>query len=380
MKKKQEKVPNPFRFGEIVRESSFCPRPELTKSLREIISGGHNAVVLGERRTGKTSLLLETAGRIRGMRVIYAQLWGVATLEEVANRLLDAVVTMKNQKGSFVEKTAKALSHLRPVIEIDPTTGQPSLTVGKGTEIPPSGLHAVFDFIAELAEKQKIVVILDEFQDIRRLDRAEAVLGEIRSRIQMQSGVPYLFAGSIRHEMERIFRDPSSPFFKSFRTVEVGPIARERFQEYLHERFEMGGRNVSGEIYTDIFDLTADNPSDVQQFCAAIWDRSLPGQKIETDFLPTALRHIFATERKGYEYLVRPLTNQQLRCLRTLAKIGGEHPQSKEFLAASGIKVPASVKRALDRLVALEIVYDRDLNYKFFDPFFREWLRHDFAP
>ncbi len=361
-------------------KQAFCSRPELSKTLREVIKAGHNAVVLGERRMGKTSLMLDTAERIRGTKVVYAQLWAVSTLEDVANRLLQGVTTMTKEKGSLIDSAAKALAHLRPVVEFDPLTGQPSLTVGRGENLPPSSLHGLFDFVGELAQRNRMVVILDEFQDIRRLDRADAILGEIRGRIQMQSGVPYLFAGSIRHEMERIFRDPSSPFFKSFRTVEVGPIERDRFELFLSERFALGNREIRADVFPEIFDLSGDNPSDVQQLCSAIWQRTSPGTIVERENLLDAIRHIFATERKGYEYLVRPLTNQQLACLRTLAEVGGKHPQSKAFLEASGIRVPASVKRALQRLMDLEIIYGPDLEYKFFDPFFRQWLRHGFAP
>jgi len=334
---------NPFRFGEVVKQQAFCSRADLSKTLHEVIDAGHNAVVLGERRMGKTSLMLDSTEKIRGMRVIYSQLWAVASVEDVANRLLHGVLSMKNQK-SVLEKAVKALGHLRPKIDVDPLTGMPSLTVGHASEVTPTGLHAVFDFIGEIAEQNKVVVILDEFQDIRRLDNCDAVLGEIRGRIQLQSGVPYLFAGSIRHEMELIFKNPSSPFFKSFRTIEVGPLPEKAFQNFLNKRFESGDREIEKEVYSNVFEI------------------------------------IFATERKGYEHLVRPLTKQQLACLRALAQVGGDHPQSKAFLAASGIKTPASVKRALQKLIKLEIIYDSDLNHKFFDPFFREWLKHGFAP
>jgi hypothetical protein len=46
-------------------------------------------------------------------------------------------------------------------------------------------------------------------------------------------------------------------------------------------------------------------------------------------------------------------------------------------LAASGIRLPASVKRALNRLVDLEIIYGPESNYKFFDPFFKQWVRRE---
>jgi hypothetical protein len=68
-----------------------------------------------------------------------------------------------------------------------------------------------------------------------------------------------------------------------------------------------------------------------------------------------------------------------MRCLRGLAKLGGDRPQSKKFLEESGIQLPASVGRALHRLVSLELVYDRETNYKFFDPFFRQWVLHRFG-
>ena len=370
---------NPFRFGEVVKQQEFCVRADLSKALHEIIDAGHNAVVLGERRMGKTSLMLNTAEKIRGMRVIYSQLWAVGSVEDIANRLLHGIVSMKNQK-TILEKAIKAIGHLRPQLEIDPLTGQPSLTVGHATEVTPTGLHGVFDFIGEIAEQNKVVVILDEFQDIRRVENCDALLGEIRSRIQLQSGVPYLFAGSIRNDMEQIFKNPSSPFFKSFRTIDVGPLDQKRFQTFLNKRFTSGDREVEQSVYSKIFELTTGNPSDIQQFCSALWDCSTPGDNITIDDVPAALKHIFATERKGYEYLVRQLTKQQLACLRALAEVGGDHPQSKDFLAASGIKTPASVKRALQKLIKVEIVYDSDLNHKFFDPFFREWLKYGIVP
>jgi hypothetical protein len=54
--------------------------------------------------------------------------------------------------------------------------------------------------------------------------------------------------------------------------------------------------------------------------------------------------------------------------------MGGDRPQSKEFLKEAGISQPASVKRALDRLVDLQIVCPSSLGYKFFDPFFKQWV------
>lgn len=370
---------NPFRYGEVVTGKDFCDRPELVRALRDNLESGRNTAVLGERRTGKTSLIHETVRRIRGLRLVHAQLWAVKSVDDVAQRLIDGILSMQRSQSSAVERVARALSALRPRIEIDPFTGSPSVTVGVGERVTPQGLQSVFDLVEELAGRQRIAVLLDEFQDVRRIEGAPALLGAIRDRIRRQPGVAYVFAGSIRHEMEALFRAPTSPFFKALSVIEVEALDRWRFQAYLDRRFRSGERVLPAATYGEIFALAEDNPSDVQQLCAALWDRSDAEETLVSAHVRRALEHLFATERKGYEALVRPLTDIQMRCLRALAKVGGEKPQSKEFLAAAGVHLPATVRRALTRLVDLELVYPPQKGYKFFDPFFRQWILANFV-
>jgi hypothetical protein len=266
---------------------------------------------------------------------------------------------------------------LRPTLECDPLTGTPCLTLAPGIVVPPSGLHAVIDAIEKLSIHMHLAVALDEFQDIRGIPEGEALLGELRGRIQRHREIPYIFAGSVRHEMENLFLRPESPFFKSMRIVEVGDIPRDAFRGFLQSRFDTGGRVVEEEVWEDIFRLSEGSPSDTQQLCSSLWDTSERGQTLSSESIRTALRHIFATERKGFESLVKPLTHNQVKCVKALARVGGERPQSKEFLASAGIALPASAQRSLTRLVSLGIVYGPGRQYKFFDPFFRQWVLSD---
>ena len=56
---------NPFKYGSTVDGEHFCPRPELERKLASYIEAGQNVVIQGERRTGKTSLVLETVRHMR---------------------------------------------------------------------------------------------------------------------------------------------------------------------------------------------------------------------------------------------------------------------------------------------------------------------------
>ena len=357
-------------------DEDFCPRPELLRCLGDHIKAAHKVALLGERRTGKTSLVFEAARRMRGLRLVYAQLWAVKSVTDVAERLLKGISTAQT-KGGWIERVGSLVARLRPTLEYDPLTGAPSLSLAPGVVLAPSGLHAVIDAVEKLASHTRLAVVMDEFQDIRGIPDGDALLGELRGRIQRHRSIPYVLADSVRHEMEKVFLLPDSPFFKSLRIVEVGDIPRQAFQRFLQNRFESGDRHLGPDVWADIFNLSEDNPSDTQQLCAALWDTSERGQNLSSADITKGLRHIFATERKGFESLVKPLTQNQMKCLKALAKVGGDKPQSKQFLATAGIALPASVKRSLTRLVNLGILYGPDRSYKFFDPFFRQWVLSD---
>ena len=78
---------NPFRYGCIVAGENYCPRRELQRQLKELIVSGQNVVVQGPRRMGKTSLVGETVRSIRGMRMVYVDLFCARTAAEFCRRV-----------------------------------------------------------------------------------------------------------------------------------------------------------------------------------------------------------------------------------------------------------------------------------------------------
>ena len=54
--------------------------------------------------------------------------------------------------------------------------------------------------------------------------------------------------------------------------------------------------------------------------------------------------------------------------------MGGKALLSSAFIQGVGITGPASIKKALTRLVQLKIVYRHAGEYKFVNPFFKAWL------
>ena len=85
---------------------------------------------------------------------------------------------------------------------------------------------------------------------------------------------------------------------------------------------------------------------------------------------------VFAREQRNFGKALSRLTPIQASVLRGLAD--PRHPKlfSGEFMSSNGVRNVGSVTRAVNRLKDEEFVYEFEGEWKFTNPFFREWLLH----
>jgi hypothetical protein len=70
----------------------------------------------------------------------------------------------------------------------------------------------------------------------------------------------------------------------------------------------------------------------------------------------------------------RLLTNIQLKVLAAIAREGGKQVFSAAFMKPSGFTNPSTVRRAVNRLLQLNILFESSGEYRFVNPFFRAWI------
>ena len=364
---------NPFKYGRVVFDKDFCPRPRLLEELRACISSAQNVLLEGERRSGKTSLIFEAIREMDKFRLLYIDILEIKTVDDLCRRIIKSIISMELKSG-MVEKVFNSLAHLKPVMTIDPLTGTPGVSLDASIELKPDSIEGLMDLIYSQYKRKKPVVVFDEFQDILNIKEAPAVLAMLRSKIQFHTAIPYIFAGSVRNRMNDIFNNPDSPFFKSAITIDVGPLDRVIFSEFLRGKFLQGKRTVLQGLIGRVFEIAQGITGDVQQLCGAVWEVSSYGDTIDEGIIPEALELIYSRELRGYESALSQVTSQQLRCLVGLAKLGGQSPLSSEFIKMTGVNLPASIKKSLSRLIDLRIIYRYQKEYKFINPFFKSWL------
>ena len=363
----------PFKFGRVVDGEYFCARPRLERELVGMIRNAQNAVVLGERRMGKTSLMKAAAAKAKGWRILYVDLMNIRTIADFCNRVAYGASRL-GRGDTFLQKTLKFLSRLRPTLGMDLQSGLPTVTVDAAMANDTMSLTDVLNMVESYSKENKLCVILDEFQDILNLDDADQVLAILRGRIQFLTGSCFLFSGSVRGKMQAVFSDPDSPFYKSALTVEVGPIDDADFKAFIGSKFEAGKRKVSEEFLDAVLDQANRTTGDVQELCDSIWCTGEPGETLDGSSIRRGLEDVFAKESRGYEDQCEKLTRFQFKAMVALAKWGGRQFFSAESLRRSEMSSAATAKRAVDRLVADKVVYLHRGEYKFFNPFFRAWI------
>lgn len=250
----------------------------------------------------------------------------------------------------------------------------PTVSFDASVEMKANSIPEVLTLIESLGKKRRLIVVFDEFQDILNLEDSHEALALLRSKIQFQSDIPYIFVGSIRHKMDEIFTHHDSPFFKSAIPLTVEPLSYEEFSEFLKKKFAMEQRKIDDEVLEKVFKIANNIPGDIQQLCEALWEVTLEKEIIGLDKLKNALELIFAREQKSYENYINLLTNIQFRCLMAIAKEGGKSVFSVSFMKSAGFNNPSSVRRAITRMLKLNILFESGGEYRFINPFFRAWL------
>src|ERR1700679_4208294 len=88
---------NPFRYGDPVTGEYYLPREGLKKSVVTFLTSGINVVLIGPRRFGKTSFVLDLQANLKadGYETIFVDVFNVTSHRDFLNHLLAATALKK---------------------------------------------------------------------------------------------------------------------------------------------------------------------------------------------------------------------------------------------------------------------------------------------
>ena len=372
---------NPFQYGGVVGGPAFCNRTDEVADLLRAAENGEKLFIYSERRMGKTSLVLHALGTLpkHAYTTAYVDLWPSDGAVSFVTVTAKAIAESMGSTAEQVLKAAKEFfGQMTPSVTIG-EEGKPKVTFGVSrTSSASPELEQVLAAPAEIAArgKKKVVIVFDEIQRILEYE-SDKVERQLRSIIQRHGTVSYLFLGSRKHLVQKMFLDRSRPLYRSAGHYPLGPIEARHWLSFIRKKFRESGKDIPDEVIAAVCELTGGHPFYTQHLCHALWELCDPGKAATPAMMREAVRVLLERESYAYTALCESLTLSQRRLLTGLAS-EEERPAkvfSSAFLGRYGLGSASSAQRAAGTLIDRDVI-DRDNgSFVVADRFFRIWIQ-----
>jgi hypothetical protein len=266
------KIARTFPTGGIVEHDDLVGREAVLKELfARTFEHGNSVVVSGPRQIGKSSLAHELKRRVNkaGGWGIYIDLSRVVGDErELAHFVARATYDQaRGATGAFARLREFISGAPRPVFyqsDLDL-----AVTFHGGKEQPTTVLlEEAFGLADNLAasKDRRAVVILDEFQELRKVSRQ--AFAKVRSILQEHMGnAAYVFMGSEVGMLDALFRDPKMMPFRLATPVDPGLPSQEAWRAYITRCFAANGVSIRADEIDELIAFTGGHPRDLMETC-----------------------------------------------------------------------------------------------------------------
>ncbi|MGC1121896.1 MAG: hypothetical protein WBA22_12470 [Candidatus Methanofastidiosia archaeon] len=276
---------NPFQYLKPVKNpDDFFGRKEEIKSIYRHILNLHSISVVGERKTGKTSLFLhlihpQTLKKYEissdNLLMSYIDI-SSCTLIEPSDLFLKFLECISKESGDEISR------------EIIPLLEKESISFQDFEEV-----------IAELNKNsRKVVFFLDEFMKISMITHGD-IYSKLRYLAQMYD-VTYVV--STLRDLRSLFEEEKfsiSPFFNIFVTYQLRGLDEESARELITATFSKGGFEVDDSVVESIIKFSGTSPFFLKVACWHYFENLIKGH---LDFDRTLINTIQGELEPHHEY------------------------------------------------------------------------------
>ena len=366
----------PFIFGVATSGENFTDRIKETERLVSNFRHGINTVLISPRRIGKTSLVQKVCNIVRSdeLRIVYPDIFSCRNERDFYDAFASAVLKQTSSKWEeWMENAKMFLSRISPKISLGP---DPTSDFSVSLELNPKSddINDILQLPEKIAQQKgcRIVVCIDEFQQIAEFDDSKTFQKRLRSVWQLQKSVSYCLFGSKKHLMNELFEKRSLPFYKFGDAVYLPKISTEDWVEYICDRFRATGKEISEDIARDICHMVDNHSSYVQQLAWLVWIHTK--EIATTEDFADACQDIIDQNTPLFEKQTESLTNYQLNFLRAI--LDGVHQEftTREVLQKYSLGSSANVSTIKRALIKKELIDVENKQTVISDPLLKIWL------
>ena len=258
-----------FVYGMSVGGDNFTDRIEETKRIKLDFENGINVILISPRRMGKTSLIKKVISEMDSpeIKVVYMDIYDCRSEYDFYNRFAETMMkSTGNQLEQVMENIKRFLVRVSPKLSFSPEPNS-EFSVSLGITPRDYSPEEILDLPERIAKEQgiRIVVCIDEFQQIGEFADSLTVQKRLRGVWQHHQHVSYCFFGSKKHLMENIFQSRRMPFYQFGEMLHLKCIPTEYWVPFICSRFEKYGKKISEEYAARICHTVKNYSSYVQQ-------------------------------------------------------------------------------------------------------------------
>ena len=371
---------NPFIIGKAAEGDYFINRVEDRRRLNANLTHGINTVIISPRRWGKTSLVKNVLSSIDDERflTVFVDVFRCKSEYEFYRNFSTCVIKQTSSKiDEWVDTVKTFLSGITPKFSFgsDPLN---DFSLSFEWNERDDAEDEILSLPQKIAEKKgkKIIVCLDEFQQIAEFPSSVDFQKKLRSVWQHQQDVTYCMFGSKKHLMENFFSNKSMPFFKFGDMMFLKKIEITEWIPFICRNFSNTGKSISEKQAERICNVTACQSSYVQQLSWITWYKT---EGITTDKnIDSAIDDLLEQNKTFFQSDVEQLTELQYNFMRAVADGVTQGFTRKDILRKYRLESSANVQAIKKAMISKDLIYmDDDGNIQFNDPLFSLWVRKE---
>ncbi|MBU2452635.1 MAG: ATP-binding protein, partial [Proteobacteria bacterium] len=230
---------NPFTFSNIVTGPYFCNRKKEQEDLLEFIRSSQNVLLYSHRRTGKSSLIKQVFLNIKHhspeIGTLYIDLYGTTSEKELMTRIFQQLNVLETNTDKLLKLLKGSIDKFSFQISIDPNTSSPIITPAFKSANENLVLKNLMELLEKFSAKRKIVIALDEFQEVAKYTNADSFEKQLRSFIQHHSNICYIFSGSQQHLLTAMFQSQNRAFYQQAASYPLKQIETKHYIPWMEK-------------------------------------------------------------------------------------------------------------------------------------------------
>ncbi len=353
---------------------AFYDRVDERARLKKNIEHGVHTVLIAPRRFGKTSLMMQVIFENH-----YPHLWfdlmTMTSVNEIQQKLINKMATLIVELSPKEEKIKTILTRYFRKLKPKIILSVPGISI----EFQPEAIahQGIVDALMELDKlvaemRKRIVIVLDEFQEIVRLESENTVLqASIRHAAERSSAITYLFSGSKHRPLRKLFSEKNNPLYELCDIMTIERIDPRDYKNFINKAAKKKwGYTLNDDIIDRIVLHTDCYPKYVNALCSFLWNGELsPSVELVDELWKTYL----LSKKTDITDEIGQLTLNQKRVVQYLAFNPTVELYNKETLLKLNLS-QSSIQGAIEILLNKGIVAEVEGKFRVLDPAIRAYF------